>query len=1367
MRFLRRNKGWVALLLVVLAGYGLVRAATSETALRYMVDRIDDQLQEQLGLDLAIGHLDVDAGNAQLVATDVKVVDLDQITLFSARRIFVELSPLQFFVKRLDVDAIEIDDPTVHTRISKDGRILGIKPVTVPEGGGGDPLFRVDVGDFRVRNGTLQVDVEDVAKTTFSGIRSRLRSSGPDGHRMKFTVERGDIFRPGDDHIIVDRFAGRLTVFGDGLLAPERISLSEISLNSEESSVNVGGSILLGQLDLAPAFDVDVNATASLPAVLSHVEMPVAINGAVSVGAHVSAGFGFTDFQAVGQGDIAELEVEKFWVGTLRGQFHANQEELVVPAATWEYADTLLTGSGSVTLNDETLPFVADVNFDRFSLYKMLEHLQISGSWVEMLATGHVNGSGVLLPEFKFEGTGRGHFHDLVVMPHDARKNLGERSILEDPNDIDVDVTFLADMKHVHVAGIIDDQYTRADGHLNLWFDVDKGFEVVAVSERAGFGSLGGRIAMLDFTGDGYSTLTIRGPYTGPRIDADTTIRGFSLNGYDFGNMDGHISYDGGVLAFENLVGNIGSTKYTGSVILDWFKKMKLEKWHDAAGNRTPSRFVDYEGLRLDADIRIPRGMFQEIRQVIPGSVDPDGVLAFFRDLELEGPASGAVVAGGYIGDGTIEHIIADGSVSIGAGAKLLGQTLTGGGGTFSMPTKTVDIPGFVLEMGGGTVLADATIWRDDGALSGTLKAKGVSLSGIDALEGTDRQFVGTFDLDTKLSNFAQDPTLTGDFVMKDAAWGEIPIGNAQLSLVHASREITLKGMLLSGRGDGTIQVSTRSPFAYSASVNVSPGPARPLFPADMIPESLSINMGGLVDASGALSEFRSSRGTLSLSPLVVTVEDIPFSAAGDVLGHFRGSALTVDQLELASPRQDQVSLRGLVSSDAIDLQASGRGDLWLVPSFTKWVLSSSGPFSFDLAITGDFDDASMNGRGVISGGRFDVWKFDPILENVNAQLIFQGPNVIIDSLRARVGGAPAKATGSIQLAGFSPAAYDLVVDYTNLKLKIPQWLPTRSSGRLTVTGPAVFPTLAGEVELHQASYTETVNWERLLPDLRRKVSSPLVFDKAEEDIRLDLHIVADNGIVIDNNVVDLEAKGDLYLVGTEERPGLKGNVSLLRGNATFRNNRYQLTRGTVEFIDTYEISPVFDLEAETRVKDYDVTAQISGGLSELRIDFDSQPELAEIDIIALLTFGFTQFELRDATGTVGAGALEVVSAYSGLDEEVRRIVPQAVRDIDWLTMDELRLTSQFSTRQGTNIPAVAVGFEVNPGHPLLDGSHLRLQTTLFDDQGQQQQRVELEKRFDNNLRLRASWNSHDEALCQGCTTIGDPGVDLRYRFEY
>ena len=82
---------------------------------------------------------------------------------------------------------------------------------------------------------------------------------------------------------------------------------------------------------------------------------------------------------------------------------------------------------------------------------------------------------------------------------------------------------------------------------------------------------------------------------------------------------------------------------------------------------------------------------------------------------------------------------------------------------------------------------------------------------------------------------------------------------------------------------------------------------------------------------------------------------------------------------------------------------------------------------------------------------------------------------------------------------------------------------------------------------------------------------------------------------------------------------------------------------------------------------------------------------------------------------------------------------------------------------------AVAVGFALNPGFDLLDGSRLKLQTTLFDDGGAPpQQSVQWEKRFDNNLRLNVRWDSQDQSGCQGCSNQwGDPGVDLRWRVEF
>src|SRR5690606_24105694 len=176
----------------------------------------------------------------------------------------------------------------------------------------------------------------------------------------------------------------------------------------------------------------------------------------------------------------------------------------------------------------------------------------------------------------------------------------------------------------------------------------------------------------------------------------------------------------------------------------------------------------------------------------------------------------------------------------------------------------------------------------------------------------------------------------------------------------------------------------------------------------------------------------------------------------------------------------------------------------------------------------------------------------------------------------------PFGGQGTLTLSGLSPSYYDLDFDVDDLRLSIPRWLPSRSSGRVSIKGPATLPTLAGEMHVHQATYSEDINWERALPDFRRKAAEVQVFDKEEEDLRFDLHLVADNGIVVENNVLDLEAKGDRFLVGTEERPGLKGTLSALRGNANFRNTRYRLVHGTVDFVDTYRITPVIDVLAGT-----------------------------------------------------------------------------------------------------------------------------------------------------------------------------------------
>jgi hypothetical protein len=1374
--FIRRHKILFLAGVLALVGLGVVRAATSRPSLELMLAEVQERLEERLGLSLDVGTMHVAPGAARFEVAPVVVKDLDGEVLFSADRMAVELAPLSFLSRRVEVDDVQLDGVRVHARVTKDGRVLGVKPISLEGGERSDePLFRVDIGDFRVNDAEIVVDIEDVGTARVRGIKSRLRSSGRDGHRVKFSVKSASFERPGDI-IATEDFSGRLVVFGDGLLAPERVTLNDIFLRAPEGSMHLSGSLLLGPLDVVPALDLDVTGTTSLPLLMAHLkDMPVAMNGEIAVGAHVQSGLGGQDLQVVGQGDINDLRVDGFVVGTGRGRFVADKKRVTFSEATWESGGTPMDVTATVQLNDR-LDFTYEASGADYSIYTLLDGLKIDGSWAEVLVDGEIVGDGQVLPEFVARGHGSGVFHDLAVANRDVKTVDDEGDIIiVCPREIRAEADFVADFAHLEIHGVVDDGVTRATGDVSLFWDPGRGFEVFAASDQAGFGTFDNSIANIPFEGSGGFQLQIAGPYENPLIVAQGQMDNLAIDGYELADTGtGHIRYLAGELGFFGLKARKGESRFAGDVVIDWWEPTAryVMTGEDGARLDPPARIALSNGMNMDIDMDVLEGEVRDLRDMIPTRFE-DGALAFFRDLELDGPIKGNIDIEGYVGDGTIDHLMGEADLALGAGALLLGQKLDGGHAHVQFAPGQYRIPTLMVAAADGTLTGDVTLYRDDGELSGPVKVRGLRLAGIDSIrsEGEDaRTWAGTADADLALSGLAENPTLIGTARLNGAAWGDVPIGGADMQVLHKDRVIALQGPVMSGRGQGVITVATTEPFDYEAHVEIGDGPLRPLLPPDTLPAWLQLKLGGVVDAAGALSTFSSSRGTAVLTSLDGATDDgLSITSKGDVIAHFFGDDITIDQMELITPRDDTFDIGGRLSASDVDLTASGRGDLWVVATLAEPIRASSGRTVFDVALSGDWDNPRVSGRASVASGRFDLQDVDPVIDDLETRLVFTGETVLIESARGTVGGAPFSGEGTVSLKDFAPSAYDIEVTYKKLDLAIPEWLPTRSSGTVTLSGPAEFPTLGGEVELLQATYSEDINWERFLPEFRRKVRAPQVFDKTAEDLRLDVHIVSDGGIVVENNVADMEAKADLRLVGTEERPGMKGTLSLLHGLVDFRNNRYRLTRGNVEFTETYAITPLLDVEAETTVKDYDITAQVTGPVKNLRIDLSSRPDLAEIDILALLTFGFTQVELQDTTTTAGVAGLEVVSAYTGLEQEVKRILPDAVRDSGVLKVDELRLTSQFSRRQQGTVPAVSVGFEVNPGFWGVDGSKLRLSSTLVDSGGTgTDQRIEWEKRFDNNLRLRLSWRSQDQGACPQCSNQwGDVGGDIWYRWEF
>jgi len=140
--------------------------------------------------------------------------------------------------------------------------------------------------------------------------------------------------------------------------------------------------------------------------------------------------------------------------------------------------------------------------------------------------------------------------------------------------------------------------------------------------------------------------------------------------------------------------------------------------------------------------------------------------------------------------------------------------------------------------------------------------------------------------------------------------------------------------------------------------------------------------------------------------------------------------------------------------------------------------------------------------------------------------------------------------------------------------------------------------------------------------------------DSLQSHLKLDVHVVTTPELQMQTATARLSGNADLRVRGTAERPAILGRVEVLEGEISFNGNKYNLERGDVTFANPAKTQPVIDLQATTRVRDYDITVQFRGDASVpngLKVTWQSEPQLPEADVIALLALGRTQEESQAA----------------------------------------------------------------------------------------------------------------------------------------
>jgi translocation and assembly module TamB len=248
------------------------------------------------------------------------------------------------------------------------------------------------------------------------------------------------------------------------------------------------------------------------------------------------------------------------------------------------------------------------------------------------------------------------------------------------------------------------------------------------------------------------------------------------------------------------------------------------------------------------------------------------------------------------------------------------------------------------------------------------------------------------------------------------------------------------------------------------------------------------------------------------------------------------------------------------------------------------------------------------------------------------------------------------------------------------MRLRYPEGFRSVVDADLAMRGDLAAPVLSGTVTVRSAVYERAFDpaGGNLLglaagAAASRAPAPPPTTEGTSLPMAFDVRVLAPNSLRIENRALRLTSSADLTLRGTFEKPLLFGRVEVTRGQVFFEGNRYEVTRGTVDFANAQKVEPFFDLEAETQARvpgqTYRVVFHVTGVPESFVFDLTSDPPLEPVEIVALLLGDSRDpqdAEMR-ALRTPGRTEQEVIAAgatrllASPISSEVGRVVERTL----------------------------------------------------------------------------------------------------------
>lgn len=831
-----------------------------------------------------------------------------------------------------------------------------------------------------------------------------------------------------------------------------------------------------------------------------------------------------------------------------------------------------------------------------------------------------------------------------------------------------------------------------------------EGYQLTVASEVTGSPEFLQLLTDIPMTG----TVAVRGILSGaitqPRFEGTFTAGTLTVRGVPFQSVSGQLGYRDKQLSVTAASIQHASSRYLfdGSVSFQ-----KPEPWYEARLKVFKSDVVSIVAL-------------------------------FYERIPLQLDASGELIFAG-----TSQEFMGSGNLDLKRGTAY-GETFDRGSVIVELTSRRVSFPRVSLEKE-GTVLSGSGWIGFDGTYAAAIDGQGADLSRVDRIKPLPLS--GPFTIAVRSSGSFAAPVVKAQVSSGALSYRNAVVGTTACTLEIADRVLTVSALVqdkgdnrLSGRGTMKLQ----RPYPWSAVLEIL---AQDIDLASFaISNELAVrtklSLKGTLKVGGSGLDPSRTSGSLFLHRVSLSLGEYQVENEGAIDLGIDNERITVRSMTFSGPETKLTAAGSSGFGSDLAVTLTGEVNLSLLRGLSRAIEHADGSALLKITLRGNWASPDMTGEVVLSNGLIKIRDIPQRFTRLNGTVSFDRSRIVSEGISGDIGGGTLSASGSAQFQGTVLEEFSTKAVIENVTVRYPPGLEALLGGILYYDGNRSSQILSGEVKISRARYERRVPWKSMLVDFSKKFMP----QKKTElgwigETQLNVRFIGKENIVFESNLAKVPLEIDMLFRGTVSQAQVLGRVEAQKGEVYFRNNVFRILRASADFADPNRINPLLDVQAETRVREYQIRLGVTGNADRAVVTFLADPPLSDSDILALLAIGRRGEELKGKEADVGRS--EAAAFATGMFQDFLESRARSITGLDRFQVDP------YINKYDIAVPRVTVGKEVVQDRVFMSYSS-NIGGTIPE------QNIRLEYILNRNVSVLGEYDE-----------LGQLGADIKFRFEF